>query len=297
MGYKNLNYIIEIANQRNISKAAEKLFISQSALSVYLKRMEKELGVDLFIRKNNLLTLTPEGELFVTTAKEILRLEKELYSRIRKSGNDVFTIGISSETGMAIFTKVLSDFKKTHPNFRARVLDKRSEPLLEQLKGGALKCIMIPSIQLMPESKFHCDLLKEEELVFVLPKNHHLAHIASDCYDCPPVVDASIFQDEQYILAPNDTIERQLIDRLFHDYNINPQILFEINRTNQICQMIKEEGAITIQPAFCVPRDMDLVICKPDISYCRYMQLIYRTTTHFTQEERQLMKAVRNAYK
>lgn len=92
MGYKNLNYIVEIANQRNISKAAERLFISQSALSIYLKRIEKELGVDLFIRRNNLLIPTPEGELFVSTTKEILRLEEELYTRIRKSGNDVFTV-------------------------------------------------------------------------------------------------------------------------------------------------------------------------------------------------------------
>lgn len=51
MSYKNLNYIVEIAKQKNISKAAEKLFISQSALSICLKKMEQEIGADLFIRK------------------------------------------------------------------------------------------------------------------------------------------------------------------------------------------------------------------------------------------------------
>ncbi len=296
MGYKNLNYIVEIANQRNISKAAERLFISQSALSIYLKRIEKELGVDLFIRRNNLLIPTPEGELFVSTTKEILRLEEELYTRIHKSGNDVFTVGIASEMGMAIFTRVLSNFKKTYPNFRARVLDKRSGPLLDQLKEGSLKCIMIPSIQPVPESRFHCEILKQEELVFVLPGNHPLAYMGSNHYDCPPVVDGAVFRNERFILAPADTIERQLINRLFHDYQIQPQILFEINRTLQICQMLKEEEAITIQPEFCIPRDMDLVVCRPDRSYCRYMQLIYRTSTQFTQEERKLIKAVKNAY-
>lgn len=296
MSYKNMNYIVEIAKHRNISKAAEKLFISQSALSISLKKTEQELGAELFTRKNNMLIPTPEGELFVDTAKEILRLEQELYAKIKSSENDVFTIGISSETAMTIFTKVLSDFKKIHPHFRSSIIDSRSEPLIARLKEGMLKCILVPSIYQVPLAKYCCEMLKDEEMVFVLPKSHPLAGYASDDFVSPPRVDASVFANESYILAPPDTIESVLFQQIFSDYHISPTILFEINRTRYICQLIKDEHAITIQPESCVPRDMDLVICKPLKEYHRYMHLIHRKNMKFNTEEKELIKAVKYAY-
>ena len=82
MSYKNLNYIIELAEQQNVSRAAEKLFISQSALSIYLKKLESELGVNLFLRQNNKLIPTEKGNIVISTAREILRLENEMYEQL-----------------------------------------------------------------------------------------------------------------------------------------------------------------------------------------------------------------------
>ncbi|WP_215696269.1 LysR family transcriptional regulator [Clostridium sp. MCC353] len=296
MGYKNLNYIVEIARQRNISKAAEKLFISQSALSVYLKKLERELGVELFIRKNNTLTPTVEGEMFVNTAKEILKLEKDLFDKIKPDGRGVFTIGICSELAVTMFTRVLSDFKKSHPAFKASVTDGRTEPLITKLNEGLVKCIIVPSTQEHPGISHHCELLKDEELVFVLSKNHPLAALASDDYDHPPRVDASVFKDAGFILAPSDTIEAEIIQRLFNDHNIIPEILFEINRTRDISQMVREGMGISIQPEYCVPRDMELVVCRPERAYHRYMHLIYRANTRLSKEETMLLKSVKQAY-
>ena len=60
---KYLNYIITIANERNMTKAAEKLFVSQSSLSYYLSKLEQELGTPLFFRQKNELLPTPAGHL------------------------------------------------------------------------------------------------------------------------------------------------------------------------------------------------------------------------------------------
>jgi len=62
MDIKHLNYIIAIADERNITKAAEKLFMSQSSLSYYLTTLEKELGTPLFLRQRHGVTITPAGE-------------------------------------------------------------------------------------------------------------------------------------------------------------------------------------------------------------------------------------------
>lgn len=72
MSFKKLKYIITIAECRSISKAACELFISQPSLSSILSNMEKDLGVSLFDRSTNPISLTYAGEKYVETAKKYL---------------------------------------------------------------------------------------------------------------------------------------------------------------------------------------------------------------------------------
>ena len=82
MDFKQLTYIITIAEEHNLTKAAERLFVSQSTLSLYLNKLERELGVALFTRNKNRLTITPEGEEYVKTARKILELRNYLYKKL-----------------------------------------------------------------------------------------------------------------------------------------------------------------------------------------------------------------------
>ncbi len=296
MGYKNLNYIVEIAQQRNISRAAEKLFISQSALSIYLKKMEKELGVSLFIRNNNTLTPTPEGELFVATAKEILRLEQELYAKISPSFNQLSTFGISSELGMRIFSGVFSEFQRSHPSFKVSIVDSRAELLMEKLKAGTIHFILVPSQFPVNEPELQCEMLKAEKLVFVIPPDHAQAALASRDYDNPPAVDISVFQRDKFVVCAPHTVEYAIIKRMFNDYGIKPDILCEINLTRQACQMVESGVALTIQPDFCIPRDMNILVCQPDKPYYRYMQLVYHKRRVLSKDEKQFIKSLKYAY-
>ena len=74
MDTKQIEYIIKIADEGSITRAAEKLFITQSALSQQLQKLEKELGAPLFVRNKSDWTLTPEGKVYVENAREMLRI-------------------------------------------------------------------------------------------------------------------------------------------------------------------------------------------------------------------------------
>ena len=76
MDLKQLTYIVTIAQEQNLSRAAEKLYVSQSTLSLYLKKLEQELGIPLFTRRNNRLSITPAGKLYMQTAQELLEMEE-----------------------------------------------------------------------------------------------------------------------------------------------------------------------------------------------------------------------------
>ena len=82
MDVKYLNYILAIAKHKNMTIAAEELFVSQSSLSQYLSRLEQELGTPLFYRTKTELVPTPAGELYIDSAKKVVAIQKELYHNI-----------------------------------------------------------------------------------------------------------------------------------------------------------------------------------------------------------------------
>ena len=82
MDTRQIEYILKIAEENNITHAAAKLFITQSALNQQLIKLEKELGAPLFHRSRTNWHLTEAGEVYVKNAKEMLRLKRETYQTI-----------------------------------------------------------------------------------------------------------------------------------------------------------------------------------------------------------------------
>ena len=78
---KQLEYILTIANEGNITRAAAKLYVSQASLSQVLQYVEKEIGVTIFSRTPLPLKPTYEGELFLRSAKQILEIKQNLIDR------------------------------------------------------------------------------------------------------------------------------------------------------------------------------------------------------------------------
>lgn len=93
MVFKNFEYFIAIAEEGSISKAAERLYISQPSLSKYLKRLEENFGEELFCRESYPLKLTKAGELYLSYVKELTKKETRLleelsYLRNSEAGED-----------------------------------------------------------------------------------------------------------------------------------------------------------------------------------------------------------------
>ena len=109
MDLHHLEYIVEIAKERNISKAAQNLHISQPTLSIYLSKLEQELNLKLFHRANNVLTITEAGQKYAKTCQQILDLKESLYKELYSDKNHVFCMGILSSDA-AVFGKVIITF-------------------------------------------------------------------------------------------------------------------------------------------------------------------------------------------
>ena len=144
MDLHQLEYIVEIAKQNNISKAAELLHVSQPTLSVYLNRLEKQLNLKLFTRHNNVLTITDAGRKYVDTCSKILQLRNELYDDLYKNRQDSLHVGILSSNA-TIFRKVFIKFHPMYPDITIRPVIDKSNVLYKQVQSGDLDFAYVTS--------------------------------------------------------------------------------------------------------------------------------------------------------
>ena len=107
MDIKHLDYIITLADEQSLTIAAQKLSVTQSAISQHLTKLEKSLGVPLFNRANSEWTLTEEGRLYLDMAREIVRLEERTAAAISEhagSGSGTVRLGLTMGRGPGIST-------------------------------------------------------------------------------------------------------------------------------------------------------------------------------------------------
>ncbi|MFR5730828.1 MAG: LysR family transcriptional regulator [Clostridium sp.] len=219
--FKQLTYIITIAEEHNLTKAAERLFVSQSTLSLYLNKLERETRRCTFTRNKNRLTITPEGEEYVKTARKILELRNDLYKKLKISQNQFsLSIGISCQTLFEQFGQIYADFHEIFPNISVRVTEGWSKAIIEKLYDGKLDLAFAGFPEIINNPLFNTEVIKTDELLVLLSPQHAYAHLASRDYDNPPSVDMRLFSRESFILSGHGVCEYLLAQNMFHDYNI-----------------------------------------------------------------------------
>ena len=109
MDTRQIEYILQIAEENNITKAAEKLFITQSALNQQLLKLERELGTPLFQRTKNKWCLTDAGRIYVEGARKMMQIKKDTYNQLYDVSllrKGLLNIGLCPGRGLDMFTAI-----------------------------------------------------------------------------------------------------------------------------------------------------------------------------------------------
>ncbi|MFJ7970568.1 LysR family transcriptional regulator [Psychrobacillus sp. NPDC096389] len=128
-----------LAEEQNMRKAAERLFLSQPALSQRLQTIEKEWNTKLFLRSQKGLTATPEGELIIEFATNMIQQKEELYEAIQSLTSKVhgtLKIACASIVGQNWLPKVLKDFVQTYPEAKISLLTGWSSEIVKAIYDG-----------------------------------------------------------------------------------------------------------------------------------------------------------------
>lgn len=159
MELRQLEYFQMASRLRNITRAAQRLRVSQPNITVAIKKLESELGVQLFDRSQKQLTLTPEGAVFLRRIEVAMRniedaiLEVNDYKQLQKG---TIKIGIPPMMGAYLFPKVFSGFRQIHPHLDVLLYEEGSLSIREKLESDALDFGII----IVPDSTPNLNVLR-----------------------------------------------------------------------------------------------------------------------------------------
>lgn len=141
MFFRDVEYVAAISKYQSITKAAEQLYITQPTLSIYLKKMEQRLGVQLFERVGKRLVLTYAGRCFVEEGTKILEMRDHLEKQLKNIAQNDFgelKVGISTLCGTSFLSSVLPKFTQLHPNVAVVLQEEEALCLETRLTSGDL---------------------------------------------------------------------------------------------------------------------------------------------------------------
>ncbi len=191
MELRVLRYFLETAREGNMTRAAERLYISQPTMSKQLKELEQELGAKLFVRSNYSIRLTEAGMLLRDRAEDILSLvektEAEFKSLEEVNSGDLF-IGAPESEAMGLFAELIRDLQSTYPKIRCNIYSGNLSDVCERLDKGLLDFAIVMSY--VDPSKYNCLTLPMKDRWGVLmrkddPLAQRESFEVSDLYGLP----------------------------------------------------------------------------------------------------------------
>lgn len=163
-----IEVFLAVARLNSFTKAASEMLISQPAISKQIKELERDYSVQLFVRMNNRVTLTEEGELFKVYAEKISRSYRELREEMNQRAGRIsgtLTIGASTTAAQYILPQFIARFKDAHPEIEISLITGNSEYIESLIVNKVVNIGVVEGVT--HKKEFHYTHLQHDELVLI----------------------------------------------------------------------------------------------------------------------------------
>ena len=231
MELRQLEYFQMASRLKNITRAAERLRVSQPNITVAIKKLEGELGIQLFDRSQKQLSLTPEGAVFLGRVEVALRniqdavLEVNDYKQLQKG---TIKIGIPPMMGAYLFPKIFSSFQRRYSHLDVYLHEEGSVAIREQLERDELDFGIIiipdtsPNLQLLPMAR--------SQIVCCVPENSDLT--------ARKAITLQDIEDRNLIMLKEGSFLRQTMLQKMKTAGVTPNIVLESNQVVTIMGLV-----------------------------------------------------------
>lgn len=249
---KHLKTIAVLAETHSVIATAERLCMTQSALSHQIKQLEETLELKLFERKTNPIQFTPAGQTLLKTALEVLpklqQTQQVLHALAQGEQGRLF-MGVDCHTCFEWLLPMLRRYQIKWPNVDLDILNSFGDQPLKKLQAQALDLVITSDPEIYPEITF--DPLFSYELVAVLPLEHTLTQ--------KQWLDPHDFTDQTLITYPVSQQKLDVFKRFLHPKQIKPATIRYSELTLMILQLVESGRGVCVLPKWLINSQPDFV--------------------------------------
>ncbi len=249
MELKTINTFLKVSTTQNFSKAAEQLGYSQSAVTVQIQKLERELDVPLFERIGKKVYLTEQGKKFIPYANEIIKASNAAltFSKQEESIKGSLRIGGVESVCTALLPKLLLGFYKLCPEVEVIIKSGTTTEMLTLAESNELDLILTLDKKIY-QPDFKCELEKEEKIILTTLKKD------SDSND--RVIPLRQLCEEPFILTETGASYRYELEQILAKRNLEIRPILETGNTETIINLLKQGMGISFLPQFTVENDI-----------------------------------------
>ena len=246
-----------IAEEQSFTRAAQRCFVVQSALSRQIKSLESELGVRLFARTSRKVEVTPAGEAFVKQARLCLQAAERAKASAAAAHGQIrgsLTIGVIPTVTAVDIAAVLGAFRRSYPEVGVHVRTGGSDEFLRRIAAGELDVGFLGLAEGVTPQGVQTQELSRERLVAVLAEGHRLAGQHR--------LRLKDLADEPFVDFPKGSSGREQSDLAFDRAGLRREVSFEVNTADLLTGLVRQAlGTALVAPS--VAREAPGCVCIP----------------------------------
>lgn len=236
MDFDQLETFLEVARHLSFSRAAEKRFRTQPAISAQIRALEEEVGVKLIDRSGGKVALTAPGRVFLKYADETLDQRRNIINSLaemERVPRGEIVVAANEGTCLHILPEVFAEFKKQYPNVSVNVKRSEHASILESIIDNSVDfgVVSMP----VPDKRLTTVVVHRDELVIITSPKHPLAKMKS-------LLVADLVR--QPLLVPKAGRTRDTIERLFDDQKLRPTISMELDSSELMKRFVAADVGI-----------------------------------------------------
>jgi DNA-binding transcriptional LysR family regulator len=254
MDLQQLRYVVAIAELGSFTRAAERCFVVQSALSHQVARLERELGARLFHRTSRSVRLTPAGEAFVTAARQCLDAAERARAEVAAAVGEVrgrLAIGLIPTVAALDVPTGLQQFHNRYPHVSVSVRVGISEQLRSEVAGGVLDVAILGLPVGAAIEGVNRRLLAADRHVAVVASNHPLAGAKR--------VGLRRLAEETFVDFPAGGAGRAQSDEAFQAAGLQRTVAFEVSDAELMVRLVAVGLGVAVLPSTFVPKHPGVV--------------------------------------
>jgi DNA-binding transcriptional LysR family regulator len=294
MELTQLEFFLMVVEQGSFSKAAVRVYRTQPAVSIAIRRLEEEIGAQLFDRSQKTPTLTDAGELVFDYAQRILALRdqaRDVVAELRSLKRGRVRIGANESTSLYLLPHLILEYRERHPNVKVEIYRHVSERLPREVLDRNVDFALLAFEPV--DSDLESFPILQDELVLIMNPDHPLAKRES--------VKIKELGTESFLAHNVKTASRHKVIEAFTQHHTPLNVTLELATVETIKRFVQLKIGLAFVPHMCVREELErgtlTTVPVQGLTYFRTLSVIHRRQMTFSHAAAAFLEVLRQQTK